>query len=252
MGKQISFKLKQILNKIPNNSVFTSKWLNNNNISTSLITKYKKSKWIKAIGTGAYTKLNDKYDIDSAMYALQSQLNLSVHIGGLSALSDKHNVSQNIMFNSKTALYGMKKENLPKWFKIAFKNKYDVFFTDFLPQNLGIEEFDNSSFQTKVSSMERAMLEILYLVPNVITTQTAYQTMEFLSSLRPVLLQELLEKTKSIKVKRLFFYMAEKINYPWFEKLNIKKINLGKGIRKIVAGGKFDKKYKIVIDDIEQ
>ena len=252
MSKQISFKLKQILKEIPNNAIFTSKWLQQKNISTSLITKYKKSKWIKSIGTGAYTKLNDKYDIDGAMYALQTQLNLSIHIGGLSALSYKHNLSQNIVFNSKTNLYGIKKENLPKWFKIAFKEKYNIFLTDFIPKTLGIEEFDNNSFKTKVSSMERAILEILYLVPNVITTQTAYQAMELLSSLRPVLLQELLEKTKSIKVKRLFLYMAEKINFPWFEKLNVKKINLGNGIRKIVAGGKFDKKYKIVIDNIEQ
>ncbi|WP_413853868.1 type IV toxin-antitoxin system AbiEi family antitoxin domain-containing protein [Candidatus Ruminimicrobium bovinum] len=252
MSKQIAFKLKQILKEVPNNSIFTSKWLQQKKISTSLISKYKKSNWIKSIGTGAYTKLNDKYDIDSAIYALQNQLNLSIHIGGLSALSDKYSISQNVIFNSKTNLYGIKKENLPKWFKTVFKDKYNIFLTDFLPKNLGIENFDNNSFETKISSMERSILEILYLVPNVITTQTAYQTMEFLSALRPDLLQELLKETKSIKVKRLFLYMAEKINYPWFEKLNIKKINLGNGIRKIVAGGKFDKKYKIVIDNIEQ
>ncbi len=252
MTKQNSSKLKRILEMIPNNSLVTTQWLKKQGISNTLLHFYTNSGWLSAVSVGVYKKLSDDFDMDGAIYALQSQLNLAIHIGALSSLSEKYNLSQNIMFNYKTVLFGLKKEKLPKWFKTIFKNKYDIFFTDFLPENLGIEIYNNKSFTTKISSMERAILEVLYLVPNAITIQTAYQTMEMLSSLRPNLLQKLLENTNSIKVKRLFLYMAEKCNYPWFEKLNLKRINLGKGIRKITSKGKFDKKYKIVIGNVEQ
>ena len=55
----------------------------------------------------------------------------------------------------------------------------------------------------------------------------------------------------SIKVKRLFLYMAENILHEWFDYLNLNKINLGSGKRVISKGGKLDKKYNIVIEDLD-
>ena len=36
------------------------------------------------------------------------------------------------------------------------------------------------------------------------------------------------------------------------KKLDIAKIKLGNGVREITAGGKFNAKYNIIIDDIEE
>jgi len=54
-----------------------------------------------------------------------------------------------------------------------------------------------------------------------------YQILEGLANLRPKLLQELLENCNSIKVKRMFLYMAFKANHQWFDFVDQSKIELG-------------------------
>ena len=71
--------------------------------------------------------------------------------------------------------------------------------------------------------------------------------MEGLATLRPALVQELLESCRSVKVKRLFMHLAEKSGHPWVEELDRAKINFGKGKRVVVAGGRFDSKYGITV-----
>jgi hypothetical protein len=71
--------------------------------------------------------------------------------------------------------------------------------------------------------------------------------MEGLTNLRPKNIQELLEQCSSIKVKRLFLYMAEKAGHQWMPFLNVQDLNLGKGARAIVRGGVYVSKYDISI-----
>ena len=113
-------------------------------------------------------------------------------------------------------------------------------------------DFDNKDFSIKISSQERAILEMIYLTPDKNSIKEIYQLMESMSVLKPKLLQELLENCSSIKVKRVFLYLADKLNYPWFKKLDITKIDLGSGKRTIEKGGKLDKKYNIIIGNIEE
>ncbi|MEI8027683.1 MAG: type IV toxin-antitoxin system AbiEi family antitoxin domain-containing protein [Pseudomonadota bacterium] len=48
-------------------------------------------------------------------------------------------------------------------------------------------------------------------------------------------------------MKGLFLHLAEKINHPWFKKLNLEKIDLGSGKRVIFENGVLDKKYNITV-----
>jgi tRNA-binding EMAP/Myf-like protein len=57
----------------------------------------------------------------------------------------------------------------------------------------------------------------------------------------------LLENCNSIKVKRLFLFLAESYQHPWLKKINRAKIDLGQGKRVIVKGGKLDSKYQITV-----
>ena len=43
------------------------------------------------------------------------------------------------------------------------------------------------------------------------------------------------------------FNFAEKINHPWFKKLNLGKIDLGSGKRVVFENGILDKKYNITV-----
>ena len=91
------------------------------------------------------------------------------------------------------------------------------------------------------------MLECLHLAPRELDLVECYQVMEGLTNLRPKKMQELLETCSSIKVKRLFLYMAEKTGHQWMQFLNVSKLNFGKGDRAIVENGVYVAKYHISI-----
>ena len=95
--------------------------------------------------------------------------------------------------------------------------------------------------------MERAILEVLYLVPQKQGLEECRYLIEGLRTLRPKLLQTLLENCTSIKVNRLFLLFAEHLQLPCLQFLDIEKVNLGSGNRHLVANGKLDKKYLLTI-----
>ena len=61
--------------------------------------------------------------------------------------------------------------------------------------------------------------------------------MEGLNNLRPKQVLQLLEACTSVKVKRLFLYMAEKTEHSWFNFLAVDKIDLGNGKRQLAKNG---------------
>jgi hypothetical protein len=71
--------------------------------------------------------------------------------------------------------------------------------------------------------------------------------MEGLNNFHPLQVQSLLEKCTSVKVKRLFLYLAEKAGHEWFNKLDLNKIDVGSGKRSIVKEGVYIKKYLITV-----
>jgi hypothetical protein len=70
---------------------------------------------------------------------------------------------------------------------------------------------------------------------------------ESLTTLKPTLLNQLLAECKSIKVKRVFLYLANHYNFAWVSHIDTKKLNLGVGKMQIVKNGKYDKTYKITV-----
>ncbi len=90
-------------------------------------------------------------------------------------------------------------------------------------------------------------MECLHLAPSNYSLMDVYYIMEMLTTLRPKLVQQLLEECSSVKVKQLFMYMAEKSGHQWFKALDISKIDLGKGDRLITPGGKYVGRYGIII-----
>ena len=113
-----------------------------------------------------------------------------------------------------------------------------------------MENLKFQGFDLRFSSLERAILEIIFL--ESISLLEIAQIMETLTNLRPKILQILLENCSSVRVKRVFLYLAEKQKHSWFNFLNPEKINLGKGKRVISDSGKLDKKYEIVIEDLDE
>ena len=98
-----------------------------------------------------------------------------------------------------------------------------------------------------VSSPARAMLECLYLAPEKQELLECFELMEGLNNLRPKVVQELLEQCTSVKVKRLFLYLADKAGHEWLQYLDLQKIDLGSGKRSLVKNGVYVAKYQITV-----
>jgi hypothetical protein len=223
-------------------------WLKEQGYSLELQKRYKKSRWLEAVGTGALKRANDKVNYEGAVYALQKQSAMTIHPGGRTALS-LMGLGHFIDFSTSTVvLFGSKNENLPIWFKNNdWGTKVHYYKTAFLPAEKFLQEREFKNFSIKISSAPRAIMECLYLVPRKQDLIECYHFMESMNNVRPEVVQELLESCQSVKVKRLFLYLAEKVNHNWFKKLTIERIDLGKGKRSIILNGCYNSKYKITV-----
>ena len=226
----------------------TSSWLNTQGYSGDLQKRYRKSGWLDSIGTGAMIRAGDTVGYEGALYALQKQLGMSVHIGARSALSLLGKAHYLELAQKRVVLLGARQETLPAWFKNAeWGVEIDYYATAFLPPGPGLTDFDFGNFTLKISSAARAMLECLYLAPEKQELYECYELMEGLTNLRPDHVQILLEACNSVKVKRLFMVMAEKAGHGWVKHLDLKKVDLGSGKRALVKEGVYNTKYQITV-----
>ena len=121
--------------------------------------------------------------------------------------------------------------------------------TDSLGGGLTRQTRGQWNWSLTMSSPERAILELLDEVPKRETFHQADMLMEGLRNLSPRRLQKLLVDCRNVKVKRLFFWFAERHNHAWLQKLERKEINLGSGKRMLVRGGKLDSKFNITVPE---
>jgi len=243
-------KINQLLATIPQDVVLQSSWLFKEGYSLDLQKYYRKSGWLKGLENGAMFRGNNQPEYEGGIYALQMQSGLSVHPGGRTALALQGKAHYIELNTAQIWLFGGEKEKLPTWFK---KHKWDQKInykaTSFLPKELGLNQFSFTGFSIKVASPARAIMECLYLAPEKFNLVECYELMENLNDLRPTQVQDLLESCTSIKVKRLFLYMAEKHNHNWYKFLNLSKVDLGKGKRSFVKEGVYVSKYQITLPE---
>lgn len=248
-------KLNYLLNHWPSGTVTVSSWLKGQGYSNPLLNRYKKSSWISSLGHDANVRPNDKVDWTGGLYAVQEQLHLPIHAGGKTALQllgYAHFLPMGK--GSAISLFGPPKIKLPFWFyQHDWQVKVYYTTTKIFPEgDIGLMRKDLGSFSIQVSTPERAIMELLHLVPFGESYEDARLMIEGLTTLRPALVQTLLKKCRSIKVKRLFMHLAEELNLPWVKKIETKKVNFGKGKRAIVKGGHFDPKYNISIPGLRR
>ncbi len=250
MSTENATKLNQLLNIQPQGVVLQSSWLAKNGYSLELQKRYRKSKWLKSVGTGAMVRTGDRVSYEGAIYAIQQQTSLTIHPGGKTALS-LHGKSHYLdLAINKVTLFGDKTEKLPAWFRQHdWGVAIDYHRSSFLPADLGLADFNvaQQRFSIKVSSAPRAFMECLYLAPQKQELAECYELMENLNNLRPDLVQSLLEKCESVKVKRLFLYMASKAKHDWLQYVDTTKVDLGRGKRSITKNGVYVPQYQITV-----
>ena len=242
-------KINSLIQSLPRGSVVLPSWLLSQGYSYELQQCYRKSGWLKSIGKGAMLKSGDPLVLAGALSALQNVENLNIHVGGRSAL-ELQGLAHYLQINSnETTLFVNGRAKLPHWFiKNNWNTKTTIFrLSIFENETVGMIDFQEGELTMKISNPARAITECLALCPDKFPLQESFELMGGLGALRPAKVQELLENCKSVKVKRLFLYFAEKSKHSWFKYLDINKIDLGVGNRSLVESGALVSKYKLIL-----
>ncbi|MDR1226813.1 MAG: type IV toxin-antitoxin system AbiEi family antitoxin [Prevotellaceae bacterium] len=242
-------KVNNLIQSLPRGSVLLPSWLSSQGYSYELQQSYRKSGWLKPIGKGAMIKSNDPLVLAGALSALQHVENLNIHVGGRSAL-ELQGLAHYLQIHSyETTLFVSGRTKLPVWFKSNnWSTKIALFrLSLFKDDTLVMMDFQEGELTMKISDPVRAIMECLALCPDRFPLSEALELMEGLGALRPKKVQELLENCKSVKVKRLFLHLAEKVNHAWFKHIDASRVDLGAGNRSLAAGGVLAPKYKLVL-----
>jgi len=249
--KASSSKLNELLIHWPKGTVAAGKWLGERGIPRQLAEKYRQSNWIARIGPGAYTRTGDKVELLGAVHSLQYQLKLPVNIGAKTAL-ELQGYAHFLPLKEipLVHLYGRPGRPLPAWFRRhRWGSRARFHLAQLFPTkpDLGLTEKSQGNYSVRLSAPERAALELVDLVPKEESFEGTELLMENLTTLRPELVQELLEACRSVKAKRLFLYLAEKCAHTWVKQVDLRRVDLGHGNRLIVRGGHLNPKYKITV-----
>lgn len=240
-------KIQQLLTGWPRGALRLSKELERKGIGRQLLASYKESGWVESFDHGVYKQSKDNVDWMGAVYALQQVKGSTLHPGGKTALALMGYGHYIGMGNEPTFLYMSPDESRQQWinkFKslVQFRtNSFDYTKKEYFTTHSA------GTFPISISTPELAILEMLYLVPARQTFDEAGKLVEGLFTLRPKLLQKLLEECRSVKTVRLLLFFAEYFNHEWLNELDKTRFNTGKGKRVIVRNGVFSEKYQITI-----
>ena len=242
-------KLNQRLRLAPPGAVLTIPWLRGQGISSRLADYYARSGWLHRIGDGAFTVLDAQPSWLGAVFGLQETVG-TVHPGGRTAL-ELAGLAHFLPLGSDYPLhlFSRAQDRLPSWFRrLPWSARVHQVRSNFLPFDLGLQEYREEGLGVIVSTPERAALEFLqHLTLDVAGYDYANLVFEGLGTLRPSLVQQLLEACRSIRVKRLFLHLAEKQAHAWFGQLDLTRVGLGTGKRMLIPGGRLDPKYLITV-----
>lgn len=249
-------KLNQLLSRWLGGQVLVRSYLHGQGYSDQHLQKYVNGGWIERIGVGAYKRPKDSVEWHAGLQAIQEQLKLPIHVGGRTALSLSGKAQYMELGKMNLILFAPRKCSLPAWFKkypwaVTVKFQESSLFSESLNEfgqkENGFTQRDFGQQSIIMSSPERAILEYIDKLPSKGTYEEALQLMENLTSLRPGVVQALLAKCNSVKAKRLFLHLAEKVGHQWFHKLEVDKVELGTGKRVIFKNGMLDIKYNITV-----
>lgn len=242
--------VEQSLDKVLSEGLIVDRsWLKSKGFERSAVDYYVRAGKLQAYGHGVYRKPGPPLKWQNVVYSL-NLLGADVHIGHLSALAYygyEHYLDLNL--SQRITVYCQRK--LPEWAVrvsgIALKRiAGNPFSQDF---KIGLENVPFGTWDWPISyaSPERAFLELFSTLKTGNEINSAMMMFESAATLRPNLLQLLLEECKQIKAKRLFLWMSKRLNHQWYKLIDQNTIDLGTGKRQIIKDGVLDKDFLITV-----
>ena len=255
MSEENRQSLNHLLATFPPGSLLPTRWLTSHGYADNLLPKYVAGGWLASAGYGVYRRTGADPTWGEAVHTLQTLLDLPVHVGGLSAL-DWGGVAHFLRPGPKPVLlYGP--AQLPKWAaKVVPRHplqwRSDRLFA--FPAAASAKERalvdlrpEGERHTLRFASEERAFLELLDETPSRASVHEADAILAGLMRLRPARLQSLLSACTSFKVKRLFLALAHRHRHPWLKHLDVESVDLGRGKRVLLPGGKLHARFQITL-----
>lgn len=280
MNAQNETKLKLLEQKVPEGLLVTASWLSSHGYYSSLRSQYLKSGWLEQPAHGVFRRPygapGSPLRWEQVVISLQALMGFPVVVGGRTALEMQgyaHFLSHEVR---EVHLYS--DERLPGWIgKLPIHQKFTLHKSTRLfpavPVEGALRSLDRGHESEKsvnleapdggftvlkwgqwewplvVSSLERAVFELLDELPTKESFHVTDKLFEGLASLRPKRLNQLLTDCRSVKVKRLFLYFSDRHQHAWNKYLDREGVDLGSGDRMLVRGGKFDPVYRITVPE---
>jgi len=225
-------------------------------LSSHTLDNYLKSGKLEKVVPGFYKHPESRLSWKGVVASLPELVNGPVAIGGLTSL-ELQGFAQYLFLNKQQRVHLYSPESCSVRLKQVFRQmevelcwhktgrlwKKGWPGTDALRQH----QWRDDTAAMVISTPEQAILEVLMSLPEEISFEHAEQLMQGLTQLSPRKLESLLQSCKSVKVKRLFFWFADRFTYPWCNKLNSNDYDLGSGKRVIALAGKLDGRFNITI-----
>ncbi|WP_072395602.1 type IV toxin-antitoxin system AbiEi family antitoxin [Hyphomicrobium sp. CS1GBMeth3] len=268
MGTQKGSKLNWLAKHLPEGMPVDSAWLSSHGYTANLLRKYEASGWLVQPTRRVYLRPRGPLAWQQIVVSLQTLLARDLGVGGRTAL-ELQGYAHYLQQGTPTVyLYGPDKPptwltDLPTDASFAYRNAGRLFHkhrVSTAPHSLEagppsdkqqagtiVQPWGPWNWPLVLSSPERAILELLDELPDHESFHQADMLMEGLSTLSPRRLQTLLADCKSVKVKRLFFFFADRHKHSWLRHLDRGAVDLGKGKRMLVKGGRFDPKYLMTV-----
>lgn len=251
MRRQNETKLKWLLETVLPGRLVAMRTLERHGVTRMLAHKYIDSGWLEPVVRGLYRR--PQADAGSADWqivvrSLQHIMDYSSVVGGRTALELQGFAHYLPMRGEQLIhLYG---DGHLTWIKrLDEADRYRLHRTKLFDMNANEEttDVDSPVGSLKCSTPERAILELLDELPRHESVHIVDTAFEGLASARPRRLEKLLAACTSIKVKRLFFVLADKHAHAWRRHLSPERFHLGSGPRALFENGQFHPRYAISV-----
>lgn len=257
-------KLNRLERLLPEGLLADAAWLSAQGYSTSLRAQYVAAGWLSQPSRRVYRRGFGDLSWQQATVSVQTILGRRLVAGGRTALELQgyaHFLHQD---QREILLYGPNRppgwlQQLPIGQTFSYRNSETLLpLSDFphglergssasVPEDLTTLPYGQWNWPLTVSRPERALLELLDELPNRESFTQVDALVEGLGNLRPTLLTALLARCRSIKVKRLFFFFADRHPHSWLGRIDRRAVDLGRGKRHLVSGGVLDSTYQITV-----
>jgi hypothetical protein len=264
--------LNRLERELPEGVLVDAAWLRRHGYSRQLLSHYVSAGWLEQPTRGVYRRPRGSLTWQQLVISLQTFLDYPLALGGRTALELQgyahylsHEAKQIHLYGPKPPpgwLHNTKIDNI-----FEYHRDQKLFRTNLIaPQLKGLAHAGTHAapsvsdtlttlpwgqwdWPMVLSTSERALLELLDELPDRESFHQVDMLVQGMTNLSPRRLQKLLVDCKNVKVKRLFFFFADRHRHAWLKQLKKENFDLGKGKRMLVKGGRFDSVHQITVPE---